>query len=117
VNKSHAGARFERKIRNLLEENGWWVVRAAASRGEADLIAFRKGHPPLFVQAKRNGRLDYTEWNQLYDLCESLGTVPVLAFQQRLPNIPKIQRLAERKGEAGNQGKRAPLEDYPFRSE
>lgn len=37
------GYRVERKIRILFERNGWRVVRAGASLGEADLICVKKG--------------------------------------------------------------------------
>lgn len=37
------GYRVERKIRLLFEKNGWVVVRAGASLGEADLICFKNG--------------------------------------------------------------------------
>jgi hypothetical protein len=36
------GYRVERKIRLLFESNGWRVIRAGASLGEADLIALKK---------------------------------------------------------------------------
>lgn len=38
----------ERKIRMSLEKNGWIVIRAGASLGEADLIAIRNGKCLLF---------------------------------------------------------------------
>ncbi|MFH0711284.1 MAG: hypothetical protein V1944_01780 [Candidatus Aenigmatarchaeota archaeon] len=37
------GYMVERKIRILFEENGWNVVRAGASLGEADLICMKRG--------------------------------------------------------------------------
>jgi Holliday junction resolvase len=37
------GYRVERKVRLLLEKNGWKVVRAGASLGEADLICIKNG--------------------------------------------------------------------------
>lgn len=45
------GYRVERKIKLLLEANGWKVVRAGASLGEADLVCIRKG-TCLFLQIK-----------------------------------------------------------------
>lgn len=36
------GYRAERKVRQILEANGWKVVRAGASLGEADLICIKK---------------------------------------------------------------------------
>lgn len=37
------GYRVERKIRLRFEENGWRVIRAGASLGEADLICMKRG--------------------------------------------------------------------------
>jgi hypothetical protein len=37
------GYRVERKIRILLESNGWKIVRAGASLGEADLVCLKDG--------------------------------------------------------------------------
>jgi len=37
------GYRVERKTRLLFERDGWIVVRAGASLGEADLICFKNG--------------------------------------------------------------------------
>jgi len=45
------GYRTERKIRILFEENGWVVVRAGASLGEADLICL-KNRKCLLLQIK-----------------------------------------------------------------
>lgn len=33
----------ERKVRRLLEEEGWWTCRAAGSLGDADIVALRPG--------------------------------------------------------------------------
>ena len=35
------GIQRERQVRKLLEEQGWWVCRAAGSLGDADLVALR----------------------------------------------------------------------------
>jgi len=37
------GYRVERKIRSMFEKNGWKIVRAGASLGEADLVCMKKG--------------------------------------------------------------------------
>jgi hypothetical protein len=37
------GYRTERKIRQFFEKNGWRVIRAGASLGEADLICIKRG--------------------------------------------------------------------------
>jgi Holliday junction resolvase len=36
------GYRVERKIRQIFESNGWRVIRAGASLGEADLVCLKK---------------------------------------------------------------------------
>lgn len=112
MSNSSRGLAFERKCRRKLERHGWTVIRAAASKGPADLIAFKAGHDPLFVECKNNGRLDYKDWNALYDRCEELGVVPILAWQQGFPPVVSFRRLLERKGETGSQGQRAPVEEY-----
>ena len=35
------GIQRERQVRKLLEDEGWWVCRAAGSLGDADLVALR----------------------------------------------------------------------------
>ncbi|MCS7123263.1 MAG: hypothetical protein RMJ17_01670 [Candidatus Aenigmarchaeota archaeon] len=45
------GYRSERKIRKLLEKNGWLVIRAAGSFGDADLVCFKNGKC-IFLQVK-----------------------------------------------------------------
>jgi hypothetical protein len=51
------GASFERKVADLLESDGYLVIRAAGSHGAADLVALKLGQV-LFVQCKLNGRCD-----------------------------------------------------------
>lgn len=47
-----AGTRREHKVRDLLIEDGWVVIRAPASIGAADLVALKAGHRPRFIQVK-----------------------------------------------------------------
>ena len=47
------GAYRERQARKLLEEEGYTVVRAAGSKGFADLVAFNSDHI-LFINVKLN---------------------------------------------------------------
>ncbi len=71
MTKSRAkGTRLERIAKRRLEEKGYVVIRAAASRGPFDLVALRsrasmqeaaqdeasKGYPVLCVQVKANRR-------------------------------------------------------------
>lgn len=53
MNRSYAkGYRLEYKVRLILEFNGWHVTRKHASKGIEDLIAIKRGKPPMFVQCK-----------------------------------------------------------------
>jgi Holliday junction resolvase len=45
------GYRVERKVRILFEKNGWKVIRAGASFGEADLVCI-KNRKVVFLQVK-----------------------------------------------------------------
>ena len=72
------GRAFEYRARNKLRAAGYFVVRAAQSKGLVDLAAFRHGRV-LFVQCKRSGMIDREEWNALFDLATEHKAVPVLA--------------------------------------
>ena len=54
------GYRVERKIRMIFEKNGWKVVRAGGSFGDADLICLKKGKCILVqVKSTRKDKLYY----------------------------------------------------------
>jgi Holliday junction resolvase len=42
----------ERRVRHLLEGDGWTVVRSAGSLGPVDLVALRRDQHPLLVEVK-----------------------------------------------------------------
>lgn len=42
----------ERRLRELLERDGWWTMRAAGSLGVVDVLAMRAGSTPLFIEVK-----------------------------------------------------------------
>jgi Holliday junction resolvase len=46
------GIHRERQVRDLLLADGWWVVRAAGSLGDADLVALKDGHRSQLVEVK-----------------------------------------------------------------
>jgi hypothetical protein len=72
------GRAHEYRTRDLLLADGYEVVRAAGSKGPADLMAFKPGQT-LAVNVKRD-RLSATEWDAFYRLCLRLGWVPLLAL-------------------------------------
>jgi Holliday junction resolvase len=52
VSASQRGINRERKLRVLLELEGWWTIRAAGSLGDVDVVAMRAGDAPLFIEVK-----------------------------------------------------------------
>lgn len=49
---STRGHNRERQIRRLLEDAGWFVIRAPGSLGVADLVALKAGETPRLVESK-----------------------------------------------------------------
>jgi Holliday junction resolvase len=49
---SNRGHNRERQVRLLLEQEDWWVARAAGSLGDADLVALRYGSRPRLIEVK-----------------------------------------------------------------
>ena len=49
---SARGIKRERQVRVHLEEDGWFVARAAGSLGDADLIALKAGHTSKLIEVK-----------------------------------------------------------------
>lgn len=116
------GRETEYLVRNELALHGYHVVRSAGSKGAVDLVATWKKriinayHPTqlgveelLFVQVKRGGVLPPGEWNDLFDLCEQTGAVPVLA-EKLLRKPVQYFRLTDRK--EGRRGRSQPREPF-----
>jgi len=72
------GRSFEYRTRKILEDNGYYVVRSAQSKGLIDLVALKKGEV-LIVQCKRGGILDKEEWDSLLELAVAIGATPVFS--------------------------------------
>ncbi|HEX59123.1 MAG TPA: hypothetical protein ENF26_03115 [Methanomicrobia archaeon] len=84
------GAAFERKVRRLLEEDGWFVVRAAGSKGIVDLVALRERDNVLRVQlisCKLNGYVPPAEREQLLELKRRLPHAEVLIAARRAGEV------------------------------
>ena len=66
------GYRVERQIRILLEKNGWKVVRAGGSLGEADLVCLKRGKCILLqVKSTKKKTLYYYGYSK-----DSLEDIP-----------------------------------------
>lgn len=100
------GAALEYRVKALLEKDGYYVVRAAASKGLVDLAAM-KPRQLLLVQCKRSGSLPPAEWNALYDLAVHLEAVPVMAVKG--PRGTLLYRLTARKDATR---RRQPMEPF-----
>lgn len=65
------GAELERAAKHVLEDNGYFVVKAGGSKGAADLVALKPGEI-LLVQCKTDGYLRPAERVALADLAIQL---------------------------------------------
>lgn len=111
-NRSYqAGAALELKVMRDLAAQGWVCFRSAGSKSPVDVVACRAGEV-AFVQSRRAGRLDTDEWNELMDLAERAGAVPVLVRSERVGRYAVLTygRLAARKD--GTRGRRSPLASW-----
>lgn len=73
------GDYFERRTKAALESHGWVVIRAAGSKGPADLWAARSGYNLLLISCKLRGQLPRRELHLLCDVAEQAGAYGVLA--------------------------------------
>jgi Holliday junction resolvase len=73
-----AGADLERAARKVLEENGYFVVRSAGSKGPVDLVAFKPGEV-LFVQCKTwDARMSGLSRREFYWIAYNVGAKALL---------------------------------------
>jgi len=94
--KYRIGRGFEYRTRDDLRSKGYFVLRSPRSGSPTDLVAIKADCKVLFVQCKRGGNLPVGEWNELFDLCESVGSVPILA---EMPGVRGIRywQIVDRK--------------------
>jgi Holliday junction resolvase len=85
MNAARRGAHFERRVRRLLEAEGWYVVRMAGSRGVADLLALRPAGTSAearFVQVKvRKHALGPKAREELAKVAWYAGGTPWLVYR------------------------------------
>lgn len=53
------GHNRERQVKALLENDDWFVTRAAGSLGDADLVALKDGYRPRLIEVKSTARGPY----------------------------------------------------------
>ena len=95
------GRSFEYKVRNYLLDRGYWVIRAAGSKGCADLVALAPAHYThriLLVSCKTTGIVPSIEKNELYTTAVRVDALPIIAEPQPLKGSEiKFSRLREHK--------------------
>ena len=87
------GRSFEYSVRNLLRNHGYFVVRSAQSKGEADLVALASGSV-LLIQCKRGGSIPKSEQESLFALAQRIGAEAILADRKtgRGVNLKRLCR-------------------------
>jgi hypothetical protein len=93
------GYRVERKIRLLFESNGWRVIRAGASLGEADLIALKKSKC-ILLQVKSTKKKIFYYYGYLKKNLEGFPFYVVVDFGYGKIRITKpIKKIDLKTGE------------------
>ena len=87
TNTAHQGRRVEHAIRADLAAHGYDIVRAAASKGPADLVAIKFGQV-VFVNVKRTRLPDRAEREELLRLAALLPGVGVGVIARKPPRRP-----------------------------
>lgn len=77
------GRRFEWRVRDILkaERGAILVVRAASSKGIADLVALYEGGNVDLVQCKASGRISRAERRELIEVATIVHAVPLIAYK------------------------------------
>jgi Holliday junction resolvase len=93
VTRYSNGTAFENKVKALLIADGYWCVRAAGSRGAADLVAIKSGQI-LLVQVKRtNPIIPRAERIELFRVAQIIRAIPLVAFQPAPRKPVEYRRL------------------------
>ena len=98
MSKYTRGSNFERRVKKYLEGAGWFVVRAAQSKGLADLMGARKtewGYPEVcLVSCRIHGRWSPQEKQDLLAAAEKTSAIAFLASRGPGPHyLLNLDRL------------------------
>jgi Holliday junction resolvase len=77
-----AGRTFEYKVKKQLEDEGYFCVRSAGSKGQVDIIAVAPDGFCFFIQCSR-AKKNKAECTRLYELAHSHSAGPVVAYPDR----------------------------------
>ena len=88
-----SGAEFERKVIHYLTDNGYWCIRAAQSKGIADIVAIKTGQV-LLINCKTKSIPPPRERHALASLALRTGCTPIVAQRgARGTGGPLLRRL------------------------
>jgi Holliday junction resolvase len=73
------GYRVERKVRQIFESNGWKVIRAGASLGEADLVCLKRGKC-ILIQVKSTKKKIFYYYEYMKERLEKFPFLLVVDF-------------------------------------
>jgi len=91
------GRQFEYRIRDNLKNKGFFVLRSPASKSPIDLVAIKKGLI-LLIQCKTGGEFAMKEWNELFDLSEGIGAIPILVGRYGYKEIQYFKLTGKKDG-------------------
>ena len=93
TNSAHQGRRVEHAVRDHLTGQGYEVIRAAASKGPADLVAIKTGQV-LLINVKRTALPSPAERAELLRLASLLPGVGVPVIARKPPRLPvRLERV------------------------
>jgi hypothetical protein len=93
VNTARKGRRVEHRVRAVLEQQGYWVMRAAGSKGACDLIAKKPGMEAL-ISIKSNGYPSQEELINLAAIPDSGNSVRwVIRWPDRADPVLRVVSL------------------------
>lgn len=97
MNTAAKGARIENKVRDVLAAAGYDVIRSAASKGGADLVAF-DDQRMIMVQVKSSeGTISPAERRELRRLAHRALSLPIVAHQVIDPDDARKRIIVFRK--------------------
>ncbi len=83
MRRYHKGRAFEYKVRDLLKSMGFTVFRCAASK-PIDLVALRRGAPPILVECRTSRAPSRKRREELERMAERSGAVLLVAEKGKL---------------------------------
>ncbi len=89
------GYRVERKVKLLLIERGWKVVRSGGSLGEYDLIAF-KGGSCIFFQIKSTSKEKFYYYGYQEKSYEGFPFMLVVDFGRSVMRVMPPQKMVSK---------------------